>query len=804
MAEQDAKQSQSGEQSMLAEGDGMQTMIMDPSAPPKPRARDVLLPGDDGMPLKTAVMEKDLPEDEEASTVPMPKMEEDIDTQPLDRAEVVEGDDTSTQPLNRADDNPDRIVATEGDEVRQLKISCHACGQKLDVTTLEPFSCIECPACGASIIVPAWFDNYLLEEAGGAGGMATVYRALDLALDREVAIKILHQSLSEQVDKSELFLHEARTAATINHYAVVPIYTCGIHNKQAYIVMQYMSGGSLENMLRNTTEPLPLLNVLSWVCDVAAGLENARQHGIVHHDIKPANIMLDSDNKAKIGDFGIAQIITVRTEGDEAAENMTRTWLSPYYTSPEKIRTGVEDYHGDIYSLGATFYHLVTGFPPFQHNDLDELVRMRLTNDPMPPHLQRKEIPVHLSELILSMMSREPEKRPDYIDIQEILNEYISQPEMLSMQYVKLGENHIRETHSVEIQNAGAVSAHYNRIQAEQQKASSPLLMKLIIHFLLSVIVASVTFLLLNKYNKLNALIGYMPYFMQVEKKSTEPEPRLNAQFVEDFQLGAPDNIINGIQPGVLAGKSGKRMQSALQAAYAAYLGTVPGGQTPQEYIKPIAETINKYTSPYERIAYEDNILLINYLAGNISDDEAEHSKYPHAEDFQAKKALAVLLMKLYAEPDMEKEDLQSYLSDFESALSRLDSKSWVTLAFTKRLPVWKLAIRYESAGPDTVEKLFYPRLRELPPEDPAAGDASVKESAGRVNFTELNLEKLQASAEKIRGFGRPVPEYPLAFFTIDHAKEYLSRIADLDENGAERDRLSRLMHIKPFLINVT
>ena len=121
---------------------------------------------------------------------------------------------------------------------KAVKISCHSCGQKLDMSHMESFSRVACPACGAELIVPRWFDNYLLEETAGIGGMATVYRALDLALDREVAIKVLNDDLALQVDRSEMFLQEARTAATINHYAVIPIYTCGIFENQTYIVMQ--------------------------------------------------------------------------------------------------------------------------------------------------------------------------------------------------------------------------------------------------------------------------------------------------------------------------------------------------------------------------------------------------------------------------------------------------------------------------------------------------------------------------------------------------------------------------------------
>ena len=142
---------------------------------------------------------------------------------------------------------------------RKIKIACPGCGQKLDVTELTPFSRIACPACGLSLIVPKWFNNYLLEEPGGKGGMATVSRALDVALDREVAIKIFDPYLAARGVSPDLFLHEARIAATVNHPAVVPIFSCGEWDGSTYIVMQYMGGGTLERRLKEAGGRLPMM-----------------------------------------------------------------------------------------------------------------------------------------------------------------------------------------------------------------------------------------------------------------------------------------------------------------------------------------------------------------------------------------------------------------------------------------------------------------------------------------------------------------------------------------------------------------
>jgi len=317
------------------------------------------------------------------------------------------------------------IPQKEGEKVtqdRNLKIFCYNCEQKLDLSDMEPFSKIECPSCGSHIIVPRWFDNYLLEETCGEGGMAKVYRGLDLALDREIAIKILNADIAGEAERSKLFLHEARTAATLNHYALLPIYTCGQFEGQPYIVMQFMPGGSLDKEIDNLDEDeyLPINKSIKWLLDATEGLDNARRHGIVHHDIKPGNFMLDSEGDLKVGDFGISQALH-DSRSEEIAE-LTKLWASPDYVSPEKISTGKETYLGDIYSLGATFYHVLSGHTPFDYDTVDELLKAKTVKDPLHIKKFREELPDELADLIMSMMSRTPEARPIYRDIIAELN----------------------------------------------------------------------------------------------------------------------------------------------------------------------------------------------------------------------------------------------------------------------------------------------------------------------------------------------------------------------------------------------
>ena len=308
------------------------------------------------------------------------------------------------------------------EEKKRLKIFCYNCEQKLDLSDMKPFSTVECPSCSSEIIVPRWFDNYLLEEACGEGGMAKVYRGLDLALDREIAIKILNEDIAGKAERGKLFLHEARTAATLNHYALLPIYTCGQFEDQPYIVMQFMAGGSLDKEIEDLEkgELISIPKAAKWMLDAAEGLDNARRHGIVHHDIKPGNFMLDAEGDLKIGDFGISQALH-DSRSEEIAE-LTKLWVSPDYVSPEKITTGKETYLGDIYSLGATFYHVLTSQTPFDLEIVDDLLKAKTIKDPLHIKKLRSEIPDGLANLIMSMMSRTPEARPSYRDVIAELN----------------------------------------------------------------------------------------------------------------------------------------------------------------------------------------------------------------------------------------------------------------------------------------------------------------------------------------------------------------------------------------------
>ena len=292
-----------------------------------------------------------------------------------------------------------------------LRIFCHRCKQKLDVTNLRAFDKIPCPTCAAQLIVPKWFDSYLLEEVCGTGGGAVVYRSLDVTLDREIAIKVF-KGKNNIPQFTQIFLHEGRVTASLNHSGIVPIYSCGQFDDKCFLIMQYMPNGTLEGQIKQNS-PLKMSQVLTWMLDASLALQSALESGVVHHDIKPANILLDSDNSTKISDFGLAYALHDIRSHSLLSE--LSSYGSPDYVSPEKVENGCEDDKGDIFSLGVTFYELLTGKKPFKRaGEDDDILEIRSSAKVLEPNELRPEISINLSKFVMRMMDEDPARRPEY------------------------------------------------------------------------------------------------------------------------------------------------------------------------------------------------------------------------------------------------------------------------------------------------------------------------------------------------------------------------------------------------------
>lgn len=207
----------------------------------------------------------------------------------------------------------------------------------------------------------AWrLGSYELVRRLGEGGMAQVYLARDIRLGREVAVKVLDQRLAERPGFRERFLREARVAAALDHPNIVPLYDFGESSLLLYLVMPYVSGGSLQDLLRKA--PLPVADVAMYGSQMADALDYAHQRNVVHRDVKPANMLLHADGRLMLTDFGLAKILSstsrpVVPRGHPDAG-------TPEYMAPEQIE-GMTDERSDIYALGVVLYLLLTGQLPF-------------------------------------------------------------------------------------------------------------------------------------------------------------------------------------------------------------------------------------------------------------------------------------------------------------------------------------------------------------------------------------------------------------------------------------------------------
>ena len=249
---------------------------------------------------------------------------------------------------------------------------CPVCQGSIDVTALEPFSKIACPHCGQLVRVRRNFDHFRIIKQIGEGGMSRVFEAEDETLGRRVALKILNRQFSRDATRVEQFRREALVTARISHLNVIKLYSTGEDHGYFYIAMELVGGGSLEQRIKNQGR-LPEEEVLRIGLEVAEGLRAAHKEGLLHRDVKPANILFTDTGTAKVVDFGLA-IFADSTEDDKG-----EMWATPYYVAPEKVMDHREDARSDVFSLGATLYHALTGKPPHKANtaSLTELRRIK-------------------------------------------------------------------------------------------------------------------------------------------------------------------------------------------------------------------------------------------------------------------------------------------------------------------------------------------------------------------------------------------------------------------------------------------
>src|SRR5438094_709825 len=259
----------------------------------------------------------------------------------------------------------------------------------------------------------ATLGEYEILAELGRGGMATVYLAHDLALDRKVAIKVLAPALLLMGEGMvERFKREARTAAALSHPHIIPIYAVKESEHVLYFVMKYVQGRALDTVIRDVgTLPIPMVQTI--LAQVGDALGYAHRHGVIHRDIKSANIMLDEDGRAVVTDFGIAKVVQ--------AEGLTMTGVTvgtPTYMSPEQCETREVTGASDQYSLGVVAYEMLTGRLPFLGNSTMSVMYAHFNERPRPVAELRPDCPPNLAAGVMRMLEKDPAQRwPSMDDI---------------------------------------------------------------------------------------------------------------------------------------------------------------------------------------------------------------------------------------------------------------------------------------------------------------------------------------------------------------------------------------------------
>jgi serine/threonine protein kinase len=283
--------------------------------------------------------------------------------------------------------------------------ACGACQAKHWLSSeLPPLEQVSCSKCGHPVIVPVVIHNFEVREVVASGGMGTVYRAFDTKLERTVAVKMLKREMASDVQVMESFYREARATASLNHTNIIHVYSFDDHEGSPYIVMELADHGSLDNWI--TRDGLvPELNVLDVGIKVASALESALQRNLLHRDIKPGNILFNEYGEPKLVDFGLAR------QAEENEEYESAVWGTPYYVAPEKIQRNGEDFHSDMYSLGGTLYHALTGHVPFEAETVEQVVAGHVQTPLTPPADVRPEITQLTSDAIAICMAKDPAQR---------------------------------------------------------------------------------------------------------------------------------------------------------------------------------------------------------------------------------------------------------------------------------------------------------------------------------------------------------------------------------------------------------
>jgi serine/threonine-protein kinase len=250
--------------------------------------------------------------------------------------------------------------------------------------------------------------DYRLLRRLGRGGMGQVYLAEQESLQRQVAVKVLHPNLATDSTYVQRFIHEARAAARLTHANIVQIYEVGQSEGLHFIAQEYVPGQNLRQLLTRRGRPMEIGPAIGVIRQVAAALQKASEQGIVHRDIKPENIMLTPDGEVKVADFGLAR---VTTGVDLHLTKIGMTMGSPLYMSPEQAEGRPADPRSDLYSFGATCYHMLSGRPPFTGESPLAVAVQHVKTEPAQLTALHPELPAGLAQIVHRLLAKQPRDR---------------------------------------------------------------------------------------------------------------------------------------------------------------------------------------------------------------------------------------------------------------------------------------------------------------------------------------------------------------------------------------------------------
>jgi serine/threonine-protein kinase len=252
--------------------------------------------------------------------------------------------------------------------------------------------------------------RYQLLDRIGSGGMSVVYRAQDLSLGRIVAIKVLHENLTDDEGFLRRFQREAHSAANLSHPNIVTIHDIGHDGNRNYMVMEYVDGRTLKQLIRlqnQQGQPMPVARALDLIIQVCAGIGYAHRANLVHCDVKSQNILVTRDERVKVADFGIAQALSEATQHTSDSQ----IWGTPHYFSPEQAAGKHATPASDVYAIGVVFFELLTGQLPFSADTHTALALKHIYEAPPRASELNPAVPYQLDQILNKVLAKEPSSR---------------------------------------------------------------------------------------------------------------------------------------------------------------------------------------------------------------------------------------------------------------------------------------------------------------------------------------------------------------------------------------------------------